>query len=199
MHGQQTVNVLHFATNSSIFDVPPPDPLLLQLAEALLECAVDTLLPAVTADWRLVKTSASYVGTINPVITDTLEATAPPASVGELGPTSVSFIATGVEIKTGRNGRRGRGRMFLPPPGESNIAASEIDAPTLLLIADFLLCLAGKFLGASPTTDWRLGVYSRTIGGASFANFDAAFSVAAQLSPRGTAFVIGRRKKGRGD
>lgn len=199
IHGQQTVNVLHFATNASILDVPPPDPLLLQLAEALLECAIDTLLPAVTQDWRLVKTSASYVGTVNPVVTDTLEATAPPDSVGELGPTSVSFIATGVEIKTGRLGRRGRGRMFLPPAGESNLTASEIDAGTLVLIAAFLTCLAGKFLGASPSTDWRLGVYSRTIGGVGFANFDNAFSVAAQLSPRGTAFVIGRRKKGRGD
>lgn len=199
IHGQQTVNVLHFATNTSVDDAPPPHPLLLQLAEALLECAVDTLLPAVTSDWRLVKTSATFVGTVTGTNTDSYDATAPPASVGELSPTSVSFIASGVDLKTGIRGRRGRGRIFLPPAGEAQIAASEIDAPTLLLIAEFLTCLAGKFLGASPTTPWRLGVYSRKIGGASFANFDNAFSVVAQMSPRGTAFVIGRRKKGRGD
>jgi len=200
IHGQETVNVLHFATNASITDQPYPHPLLLQLAEALLECAIDTLLPGVTSDWRLVKTRAAFQGTIIPSISpDFVEATAPPASVGELSPTSVSFQATGVDLKTGRNGRNGRGRLFLPPAGESEIAASELDAPTLALITAFLVCMAGKFLGTSPTTVWRWGIYSRKIGNLSFANFDVAFSVIGQMTPKGTVWVIGRRRKGRGD
>lgn len=199
IHGQETVNVLHFATNTTITDQPPPHPLLLQLAQALLDCAVATLLPAVSQDWRLVKTSATFVGTLTGSFTDTYEATAPANSVGELSSTSVSFSSSLIDLKTGKNGRRGRGRIFLPPAGEGEITASELDNATLLLLATFLTCLAGKFLGASPTTDWRLGVYSRTIGGSTFGGFDNAFSVVAQMSPRGTVAVIGRRKKGRGD
>lgn len=200
IHGQETVNVMHFATNANITDQPFPHPLLLELAQALLECAVDTLLPAVTQDWTLVKTRASFVGTVIPTLSpDFVEATAPAASVGELSSTSVSFAASGVDLKTGRNGRNGRGRMFLPPAGEAEMSASGIDNATLLLIAAFLTCMAGKFLGASPSTVWRWGVYSRKLGGASFANFDAAFAVIGQSSPRANSFVIGRRKVGRGD
>lgn len=200
IHGQETVNVLHFATNASITDQPFPHPLLLELAEKLLECAVETLLPAVTQDWTLVKTRASFVGTVVPSLSpDFVEATAPGGSVGELSSTSVSFAASGVDLKTGHNGRRGRGRMFLPPPGESEMSASAIDNATLLLIAAFLTCMAGKFLGSSPESVWRWGVYSRKIGNGIFGNFDAAFSVIGQASPRASSFVIGRRKVGRGD
>jgi hypothetical protein len=199
IHGQETVNVLNFVTNTTVFDAPPPHPLLVQLAEALLECAVDTLLPAVTQDWRLVKTSATMVGSTSDNVTDTIDATAPAGSVGELGVASVSFAASLVDLKTGVAGRNGRGRIFLPPAGEAQIAASEIDAPTLELIAAFCLCVAGKFLGPSPTSDWRFAVYSRTLGQGNFSNINAAAHVVAQMSPRGTVAVIGRRKKGRGD
>lgn len=199
LHGQETVNVFHFATNANITDQPPPHPLIIELAEALLDCALTALLPAVTQDWRLVKISASWAGTVTGNITDTYDATAPAGSVGELGPTSVSFASSGVALKTGLGGRRGKGRIFLPPPGEPQVAASEIDGPTLVLITTFLTCMAGKFLGTSPSTVWRWGVYSRKDGGGIFGNFNAAFRVIAQASPRGTLFVIARRRKGRGD
>jgi len=63
IHGQETVNVLHFATNANITDQPFPHPLLLELAEALLECAVAPLLPPRTQDWTLGETRASFRGT----------------------------------------------------------------------------------------------------------------------------------------
>jgi hypothetical protein len=199
IHGQETVNVLHFATNTNITDQPPPHPLLIDLGAAVLDCVLQALLPAVTQDWRVVKVQTQFLGTVTTAVTDTYDTTAPANSVGELGPTSVSFAASGVDLKTGFAGRRGRGRIFLPPPGEPQVAASEIDGPTLALITTFLLCMAGKFLGSSPSTVFRWGVYSRKTGGGVFGNFDAAFHVIAQASPRGSLFVIGRRKKGRGD
>lgn len=200
IHGQETVNVLHFATNSNITDQPYPHPLLLDLAQAVLDCAITALLPAVTADWTLKKTRAAFMGTVVAGLSpDFVEATAPGGSVGALGAASTSFQATGVDLKTGHLGRRGRGRIFLPPAGEAQISASELDGPTLTLITAFLTCMAGKFLGASPSTVWRWGVYSRKIGGGVFGNFDAAFSIIGQMSPRSTVWVIGRRKKGHGD
>jgi hypothetical protein len=199
MHGQETVNVMHFATNIVINDNPGPNPLLLQLAQALLDCAITTLLPGVTSDWRLVKTSATIVAASTGDFSDTVDATAPAASIGAKGAASVSFMASLVDLKTGKGKKRGRGRIFLPPPGEPEIALSEIDPATLVLITNFCLCMAGKFLGASPTTDWRFGVYSRTDSGGSFGNFNTAFREIVQMSPRGTLAVIGRRKKGRGD
>jgi len=195
LHGQQTVNVLNFATNSSILDGPALDALLLQLATALLDCVIDTLLPAVTIDWRAISTDAKR---IYPVVSDPIIATADAGQVGELGVTSVSFSASLLSLRTGGGGRKGRGRLFLPPAGEAQIAQSEIDGPTLALIAAFASCLAGKFLGASPTTDWRLGVLSRKTAGATLAAFDSGFRVCTQLSPVGSVACMRSRRKGHG-
>lgn len=195
IHGQQTVNVMHFATNSAIFDEGALDTLLLQLAEALLECTIDTLLPAVTIDWKVVRCDAKRV---YPVVSDPIVATAPAGSVGELGVTSVSFASTLYHVRTGGGGRRGRGRNFLPPAGEAQIVNSAIDAPTLALISAFLVCVAGKFMGDAATTDWRLGVLSRKnlsgVGG----NFDNSFRPATSLNPVANCAVMGTRKVGRG-
>lgn len=195
IHGSQTVNVMHFATNAQIADQGSLDTLLLQLAEALLDCAVQTLIPAVTQDWKLVRCDAKRIA---PQLSDPIVATAQPNTVGTLGVTSVSFAASLVHLRTGIDGRKGRGRLFLPPPGEAQITASDMDGPTAVAIAAFLACVAGKFLGANPTTPWRLGVLSRKdltgVGG----SFDNAFRIVSSMNPVATIAKIGSRKKGRG-
>jgi hypothetical protein len=195
IHGQETVNVMHFATNDTILDEGALDTILLQLAQALLECTIDTLLPAVTQDWTAVRCDAKR---IYPAVSDPIIATAPAASVGELGVTSVSFASSLYHVRTGGGGRRGRGRNFLPPAGEAQIVNSAVDAPTLVLITAFLTCLAGKFMGESPTTPWRLGVLSRKnlseVGG----SFDNSFRIATSLNPVANCAVMGTRKVGRG-
>lgn len=199
LHGQDTVNVLNFATNTNELDVSPPSPLLTALVQAILECVIDTLLPAVTLNWeaRFVDARFTYrQGT--PFPTDPVVATAPSGSVGSRGETSVSFAASLIQVRSGLGGRRGRGRIFLPPPGEGDISQSAIDSTTQDLLIAFLTCMAGKFLGTSPSTEWRLGVLSRTIAGGNNANFDAGFFVASQLTPTATLAHIGRRKVGRG-
>lgn len=195
LHGSQTINVMNFATNSVILDQGALDTILLQLAEALLECAIDTLLPAVSVDWRLVQCDARR---ISPNPSDPIVATAPANSVGQLGVTSVSFAASLVHLRTGGGGRRGRGRLFLPPPGEAQIANSSMDAGTQALIAAFLLCLADKFLGVAHTTDWFLGVYSRTADAAAGGTFDNSFREVTSLNPVADLAVMRSRRKGMG-
>jgi hypothetical protein len=201
IHGQETVNVLHFATNTVESDVSPPSPLLTALVTAVIECVIETLLDAVTVDWTAKSVDARYIyNTGSSPLTDPVIATAPGGSVGLRGASSVSFAASLVNLRTGVAGRRGRGKMFLPPPGEADMTASDIANDVLLLLAAFGTCMAGKFLGASPTTAWRWGVLSRktfeqTVGG----GFDPAFHIISQISPVAASAVIARRKKGRGD
>jgi hypothetical protein len=200
LHGQDTVNVLYFATNTVESDVSPPSPLLLALVTAILECVIETLLPGVTQDWTCEEVNARYVyNTGSSPLTDPVVATADAGSIGELGATSVSFAASLVHLRTGLGGQRGRGRMFLPPPGESNVTASAIDSTTTDLLVAFLTCMAGKFLGASPTTAWRWGVLSRkdlsSVGG----TYNNSFRVISQATPSVNLAVIGRRRVGHGN
>lgn len=200
LHGQDTVNVLYFATNTVESDVSPPSPLLLALVTAILECVIETLLPAVTIDWTCEEVNARYVyNTGSSPLTDPVVATADAGSVGELAATSVSFAATLVHLRTGLGGQRGRGRMFLPPPGEANVTASQIDSTVTDLIVAFITCMVGKFLGASPTTAWRWGVLSRkdltSVGG----TYNNSFRLISQATPSVDLAVIGRRRKGHGN
>ena len=199
IHGQTTNNVMHFATNANISD-NDGSTLMLQLLAALVACIETTLLPAVTADWNFTAAVGQYVGTVIPTVTTDPFVQGPAGSgQGQLGATSVSFSASLAHVRSGIGGRRGRGRMFLPPPGEAQVAASVMDDPTLDLVIAYLTCVAGKFLGVGATTDWRFGVYSRKIGQNNFNNFNNAFFEAKQLTASNTLAVIGRRKKGRGD
>jgi hypothetical protein len=195
IHGQQTVNVLHFATNDQINDQGTLDQLLLQLAEALRDCVVEFLLPAVTSNWRFVQCDAKRIA---PNVSDPILATGVPENVGELSATSVSFAAALLNIRTGQGGRSGRGRVFLPPPGEAEIATSAIDGPTLALIAAFASCVATKFMGANKTTSWTLGVFSRKKGTGVGGSFDNGFQIATSLNPVANAAIMSSRKVGHG-
>jgi hypothetical protein len=195
IHGSQTVNVWHLATDEIVNDPGSLDTLLLQLAEAMLACVIDTLLPAVSQDWSATQVEAKR---IFPTPSDPLIATAPANSVGSLGPASVSFAASLVNVRTGQGGRSGRGKKFLPPPGEPETVNSEMDQPTLALITQFLLCVAGKFMGANPTTPWHLGVFSRKLAGGVIANANTGFQVVSSLNPVAKLAIMSSRKKGVG-
>lgn len=192
LHGQQTVNVMHFGTNSQIADQAQLDTLLLQLAAAMLDCVLTVLLPAVTSDWTVISCDAKR---ILPTPSDPQIATAPANSIGELSPASVSFAASLVNIRTGGGGKRGRGRVFLPPPGEAEVAASGIDGPTLTLITAYLTCVAGKFMGVGATTDWKLGVLSMKRLSEALGTFDNSFREATNLNPVANLSVMRSRKK----
>lgn len=195
MHGQTTINVLNFATNTVVNDDPNGLALLKALAMAVKECVENNLLPAVTSDWKLVRTDAKK---ISPTVGDAIDSDAPNSTDGTLSPTSVSFSASLMRISTGGGGRSGRGRLFLPPPGEAEIASSDIDGPTMILIAQFLACVAAKFIGGAATTPWRFGVLSRKKVDNVLPSFDNRFREAVSLSASPVVSCIRSRKKGHG-
>jgi len=195
LHGSQTVNVLHFATNTQINDNIARDTLILQLLAQVLACVTDQLLAGVTSEWQCTGIEGTAIA---PVLSDPQFSAAPPGTVGTLGPCSASFIATLVAIKTGVGGRTHRGRFFLPPAGESNTNLSILDGEAMTQLNEFITCIAGKFIGAGASTPWRLGVLSRKTLKNSPANFDAAFTEATSLVVSDVAAIMGSRKKGRG-
>lgn len=200
LHGQDTINVLHFATNTAEIDVSPPSPLLVALVAAVIDCIITALLPALTQDWTLKYVDARYVfnGGGSPLGSDPVIQTPDPDTNGTSGVTSVSFASSLVNIRSGLGGKSGRGKMFLPPPGEASITNGVMTSDASTAITAFLTCMAGKFLGTSPSTAWRWGVFSRKLGGTNFASWNAGFFIASQLSPVPTIAVLARRKIGHG-
>lgn len=195
LQGQACINVWHLGSTTEVVDTDDWELILLNLAEAMLACAVEFLLPAVTQDYRLVRVEAKRVAT---GVTDPVVATANPGSVGELGPTSVSFASTLVNLRTGRDGKRGRGRKKLPPPGEANITNSLIDNPTLELIAAYLACVAGKFMGDGATEPWQIGVVSQKDRHSTGGTWLNSFRAIKQMNPVSEVAVQTSRKVGRG-
>jgi len=157
MHGSQTINVWHFGRETP-FNVDTIVEDLQALAVALAQCIQQTLLPAVTSDWTFEKVKAK---TILGGESDEVEATFAGSHVGQLSPASVSFTASLLNLKTGGGGRSGRGKKFLPPAGETEIGASDLDGPTLILLGAFIACVVQKFLGNPTDSGWNLVVWSR--------------------------------------
>lgn len=194
LHGQDCINVLHFATHTTINDGNRND-LLLQLAQALLDCAISTLLPAVTSEYTLTQVEAKFIA---PTVSDPIAVTPSGTNVGSRGPTSVSFQSSLLSLRTGGGGRRGRGKMFLAPAGEADITASNLDGPTVALLAAFAACLVGKFVGTSASTAFLLGVLSKTAIKVSGSSFDNAFREVTTITPNALLAKIGSRKVGKG-
>jgi len=200
IHGQQTVNVLHFATNETELDVTTPSPLLTALLAAVVDCIITALLAGITEDWEFVSCDAHFVHNAggSPIGTDVHIQTAPPDTNGTLGPASVSFAASLVNLRSGIGGKNGRGKMFLPPPGEADTTAGQMSSSVSTALSAFLTCMAGKFGGTTPSTVWRWGVFSRKLGGANYSSFDSGFFPVATASPVVNLAVISRRRIGHG-
>ena len=133
-----------------------------------------------------------------PLKLDPVISTANPNSIGALGPTSVSFASTLVNLRTGGGGKSGRGKKFLPPAGEAQIANSAVDNPTLELITEYLLCVAGKFMGAGATDHWRIGVVSQKHRKAIGGTWINSFRAIKQMNPVAKVAVMRSRKVGLG-
>src|SRR5690349_1023777 len=194
IHGQETVNVWHFASNVVVND-GDPNALVLALLEACLVCVTEQLLPFATQVWEVVGLEGVRIA---PTLGDPIVIGPNLDSQGQRGPTSCSFESALVQIRTGKGGRSHRGRMFLPPPGEAATTASFIDNAVIADLTAFLTCVAGKFMGAGATEQWRLGVLSRKLLANNPANFDTAFTEATSLVPSKEVAIMSSRKVGRG-
>ena len=193
VNGQDYRNVLHFGSDVDGWD-GDPNAILVALAAAVFHCFVTVLLPGLSQDISVESCTAKR---IFPALTDeALDATN--AGAGGIATHSLpSFCSSLIDIKTGSGGRRNRGRMFLPPPLEDEVAQSLLDADALNVLTQFCQCLVGKFVGAGATTAWRIGVLSRAaITGGSAVN--VAFKEAKTLTPVALVAVQRRRKIGKG-
>ena len=194
LHGQTTVNTMDLATNTVIND-GDVGTILLSLVEAIKDCVLTTLLPAVTSDWRFVRVEGF---TVYPTRSNPIVVTGTPANVGQLSPTMVSFGSTLVIERSMQGGKSGQGKWFLPPAGKEEVVNSLIDDATLVLIAAFTACVAAKFMGANPSTEWRLGVLSRKIAGANNSAFDNGFFEVTGLNPKAEVAIMSSRRLGNG-
>lgn len=195
IQGQDCINVLHFGKILENFDNPDAVvAALTQLAVAMLACAFDNLRAGVTSDWSL---RAIEVSQIAPVKGPTITVPPTQATVGQLSPSSVSFTASLVNVVTGLGGRSHRGRIFLPPAGETETANSILNQGAIDAITQFLNCVAGKFIGQGGTEQWRLGVLSAKAIKAG-QSFDASFTEAVALIPNNKVACMRSRKVGHG-
>jgi len=195
IHGQITNNVLHFATNQAINDPQSRDQLIIALLTAMLVCVTEQLLPAVSADWAVDHIEARYIA---PTPLEPHVVLPSGNTHGEKSAASTSFESTLIEVRTGVGGRSGRGRNFWPPVGESDTTNSLLSDGAFAELSNFILCVAGKFIGAGATEQWRLGVLSRKKLKAAGGTFDTAFTEAETLIAKHEVAMQGRRKLGRG-
>ena len=194
--GQDCIQVLHFGVS----EIWNPDPntvnqKLKDLANALKDCILTTLIPHLSSDYIFHRVEAQEIwpGTSDPQ-SSTQEAPAP----GQGGPQGGLVLASLINIRTGQQQRRGRGRNFWPPAGENVATAGQWDPVFLAALAAFCACMAGKFIGPNPTTIFEVGVYSRTIDDSLGQNFQSAFSKATELIPSQIIATMGTRKLGKG-
>lgn len=197
INGERTVNVLHFgyADVWNVDNIPVNIDLLKQLANAIHDCILTTLIPVMSNGWTYEFTEVQVIApnTMDPVTND-----APAPVVGTGGPQGVNQAVLLTSLRSGIGGRNGRGRNFWPPAGEAVATAGEWDAGTLVLMAAFCACMAGKFIGPGKSTPFTLGIFSRTLFAGIFANFATAFHAAATFGPQTNISNMSTRKKGRG-
>lgn len=195
IHGSQTVNVMHFAKTNADVDLPTLLGKLQTLAQNVAQCAITNLLPIASDDWSFLRTEAQGV---SPIVTDPQIHQTPLPNGGSGGTQGVTIAASLIQIRSGRDGRKGRGRIFLPPSGESHISNGDWDAAWLLALTNFAICLAEKYGEPDGTEEWRLGVLSRKDFSAVGGTVANSFRPATQLAPQQIAASMRTRKKGVG-
>lgn len=193
LHGQQTINVLHFGSEGAV----PPDVTtnLQNLIAAVLTCIRDTLLPAVSQDWKLQQVTAKQ---LYPTATDERVVLAEPTDVGAIaGDGDVSFTAQLLQIRTGLAGRTNRGRMFIAGVPEGGVSQSRLTPGQLALIAAFAACLVSEFIG-QPAPAWNLGILSRKNLQQNYSNAHTNFRLATSVQATNLVATMRSRKVGKG-
>jgi hypothetical protein len=192
---QETNNVLHFTTAAATADVET------HLINVMINCFVTTLIPHLTASWKLEQVRWKKVSPalgpefITNVVADNVG--------GVAGSALPTFSAALVSIRTLQGGRSKHGRMFLPGIPDSATPGSvltDTDDFFAALVA-FVQCIATNFILGDPPPGadaFQLQVYSRKLGGATFPYGAAGFTPVAQLIVNGLIATLRSRKVGRG-
>ena len=197
INGQVTNTVLHFAVPTVTWDgtLEGLNTVLKQLANAIHDCILTTLIPAMSSGWQYERVEVSQIA---PTISDPISNDDAQVTAGTAGDQGINTGTQVVALRSGIGGRNGRGRMLLPPAGENVATAGQWTAPQIALVAAFCACMATKFVGPSKSTNFTLGVLSRTIYNNAPGNLAAAFHAVATLTPDPVIGTLARRKMGRG-
>lgn len=191
LHGQQTVNVLHFGANGA-------EPNWDALITDILSCITTALRPAVSSDWTLDKLTHRRIW---PTLGDPVDHFPAAATAGTGLPAEVSFAAAIIRINTGLGGRRHRGRMFIPGVVANDVNKSQFTDVALARLVVFAACMAGKFIKAPGAVDnpaFELGVLSRTQAKVQGETLQTAFTPAVALTPQRVVGVMRSRRIGHG-
>lgn len=191
---QEVENVLHFIA------LNPSDDVELRLIAALLQCFVLHILPVVTQEFRYDKAVWKRVSpTLSPEFITPFAA----GSVGTGGINDLpTYCAVLASIHTLLGGRSHRGRIYLPAPDEGATLGNliNVNGGPWQHYVDFCTCLVTKFITNDPTgqNQYRIGVYSRKIGGAKFPYALGGFTAASQITPTALLATMRSRKQGHG-
>jgi hypothetical protein len=191
LHGQQTVNVLHFGANGA-------EPNWNQLITDILDCITTALRPATSSDWTLTKLTHRV---IHPQLGDPVDHFPAVATAGTGLPAEVSFAAQIVRINTGLGGRRHRGRMFLAGVVANDVQQSKLSDAALARLVAFAACMAGKFIKADGAVDnpaFEIGVLSRTQAKDAGQTLETAFTPATALNAQRVVGCMRSRRIGHG-
>lgn len=194
MHGQKTVNVLHFQTPGSVDDME------LRLIVVLANCFLTHLKPVFSSDFTLKEIRYQLVSA-SPPGTEWIYTVASGTGTGS-GVALPSFCSAVISIRSNIGGRSGRGRVSFAGIPEDQTIDSAIDPASPLwagLIA-FVACVAAAFIneGSPPANFVRWILYSRKDGGSSFPFSIAGAHHVLTATPKANVGTINSRKIGRG-
>lgn len=190
LHDQECNNVLHFGTSDL-------EAILLQLGIAVVTCLVSTFRPMTSDEWVLDKI---VLRELYPDLSDPVEYIHNVTVQGTGLPTSPSFCANLMRVRTGKGGRSNRGRVFWPGVIENDVTKSRLTDGGMDKFVAFCNCLRDAFIKqgelAEPT--WNFGVLSRTRAKLVGQTLSSAFTPATVLVPVREVARMGSRKVGVG-
>ena len=194
IEGQQTANVFHFRCAAADSDVE------LHLILALAECFITHLLPVFSSAWKITGLRWKRVyPTLGPEFF-----TVPAGTLVAAGSENAlpSYCSVVISKRTALGGRSRRGRFYLPGIPEDATQGSSLDTadPFWAGLIAFVACVVGKFVqsGELGSDQWRMAVYSRTIGGDTFPLGETGFETVTQLVAHAALGTTRSRKVGRG-
>lgn len=194
MHGQKTVNVLHFTTPGAVDDME------LRLIIVLANCFLTHLKPVFSADFTMKEIRYQFVSSNPPGIEFVFPI------VGGTGAGSgaalPSFCSAVIGLQSIIGGRSGKGRVCFAGIPEDQTVDSTIDpaSPLWAGLIGFAGCVAAAFVhpGAVPANGVVWALYSRKLGGATFPFTIGGAQAVKVATPRSQIGSINSRKVGRG-
>lgn len=195
IEGQETNNILHFASVNGDVDVE------LHLILVIVACFVEHLLPGLATGWQLRQVVYKRV---SPTLGPEFVYLVPDAPEGGVSSDALpSLVSAVISIRTDFGGRSGRGRMYLAGLPEANVVGSKItvESVTWTNLVAFCACIASSFTqnaGLPGPNTWFMQVYSRKLGGSTFPYAAAGFHNVVSLTPDGFVGTTRSRKVGKG-